>query len=146
MSHIRTQIRQAVATALTGLQTTGANVFPNRATAVPPDKRPALCIYTSSEASALDGTATGLRREINLTVLAVFNATAEEFDDDADVISSEVEVALGAARDLGGLAYDVVPTGAELSLNGDGEQQVGLCSMTFLVTTRTRLGAPAAFV
>lgn len=144
MSHIRTQIRNAVVTTLTGLASTGANVFPNRSFAVPPDKMPALCIYTASESSGLDGTATGLRREINLVVDAVFQFTAANFDDEADVIAAEVETALGNARQLGGLAHDVVPVAMQLSHNGEGELSTGICSMTFEVTTRTRIGAPEA--
>lgn len=142
MSHIRKQIRDAVVTTLTGLASTGANVFPNRSFAVPPDKMPALCIYTASESSGLDGTASGLRREINVVVDAVFQYTTANFDDDADVIAAEVETALGNARTLGGLAYDVVPVATQLTRNGDGEQSIGICSMTFAVTTRTQIGAP----
>ena len=47
MAHARKQIRDAAAAAVTGLATTGGNVFVGRATRVPASELPALLVYTA---------------------------------------------------------------------------------------------------
>ena len=49
MSHARQQIRDAVATAVTGLSITGANVSKTRMFRFENDECPALSVYTLSE-------------------------------------------------------------------------------------------------
>jgi hypothetical protein len=44
-NHVHRQIREALATALTGLTTTGSRVYTNRLHALPEDTSPALRIY-----------------------------------------------------------------------------------------------------
>ena len=53
MSHVRQQIRDRIATILTGLPTTGANVFKMRRYALDDSKLPAILVYTMDEGSSL---------------------------------------------------------------------------------------------
>ena len=46
MAHARQSIRDNVVTAVTGLSTTGTNVFRSRVYPLGENKLPALCIYT----------------------------------------------------------------------------------------------------
>ena len=54
MAHVRQQIRDQIVTALTGLTTTGSNVFRSRIFPLEQTKLPALCIFTKSEATEFD--------------------------------------------------------------------------------------------
>lgn len=143
MSHIRKQIRDAVAALVTGLPLTGANVFVSRSIAVAKEQRPALCIYTLEEASGLDGSAQGLRREVTVIINIVLHAR-DSFDDDVDAIAVNVETAMAAQRTLGGLAYDCVLQSTRIGLQGQGENTVALAEMSFLATTRTAITNPQA--
>ena len=49
MAHVRQSIRDNVVTAVTGLSTTGSNVFRSRVYPLGTNKLPALCVYTDSE-------------------------------------------------------------------------------------------------
>ena len=51
MAHYRQQIRERVATTLTGLTTTGSNVFQSRVYPIEENKLPCLLIYTKDETS-----------------------------------------------------------------------------------------------
>ena len=52
-NHIRQQIRERVGTTLTGLTTTGSNVFQSRVSNLEESNLPAIIIYTKSEAGEL---------------------------------------------------------------------------------------------
>ena len=49
MAHVRQSIRVNVVTAVTGLSTTGSNVFRSRVYPLGTNKLPALCVYADSE-------------------------------------------------------------------------------------------------
>ena len=49
MAHVRQSIRDNAVTAVTGLSTTGSNVFRSRVYPLGTNKLPALCVYTDSE-------------------------------------------------------------------------------------------------
>ena len=50
-NHLRQQIREQIGTTLTGLTTTGSNVFQSRVYQLEDSNLPALLIYTKSEES-----------------------------------------------------------------------------------------------
>jgi len=49
MAHVRQSIRDNVVTAVTGLSTTGSNVFRSRVYPLGTNKLPALCVYTDCD-------------------------------------------------------------------------------------------------
>ena len=82
MSHIRQQIREQVGTTLTGLTTTGSNVFESRVYPLSDASLPALIIYSKSETSSIStmGTGLGIDRTMTLTIEAYVKANLT-FDD-----------------------------------------------------------------
>jgi len=68
MSHVRQQIREAVATRLTGLTTTGVNVFASRVYSLADEKLPALAVYTRSESSDAANLACDLNRQLSIVI------------------------------------------------------------------------------
>ena len=87
-NHIRQQIRERVGTTLTGLTTTGSNVFQSRVYNLQDAKLPAIIIYTRSEDSELleMGSTRTLQRNLSLVVEAYVKANSN-YDDTIDTIA-----------------------------------------------------------
>ena len=132
-NHIRQQIREYFGTTLTGLSTTGSNVYESRIYPIENSKLPALVIYTKSETSEpiVIGTDRVMSRELSVVVEGYAKATSD-FDDTIDTISKEVEKAIAADRTLDGKAKDTYLESTEIEFNGEGEKPLGYVSLTFL--------------
>ena len=132
-NHVRQQIREYFGTTLTGLATTGANVYESRVYTLQEDTLPSLVIYTKSESSEpiVIGVDRVMSRELAVVVEAYCKATSN-FDDTIDTISKEVEEAIAADRTLDGLAKDCYLESTEIEFNGEGEKPLGYVSLTFL--------------
>lgn len=132
-NHVRQQIREYFGTTLTGLTTTGSNVYESRVYTLQDNTLPALVIFTKEETSEpiVIGTDRVMSRELSVVVEAYCKATSN-FDDTIDTISKEVEEAIAADRTLGGLAKDTYIESTDIEYTGDGEQPVGYVTLTFL--------------
>jgi len=132
-NHIRQQIREYIGTTLTGLTTTGSNVYESRVYPLENAKLPALIVYTKSETSEpiVIGTDRVMSRELTVVVEGYAKATSD-FDDTIDTISKEVEQAIAADRTLDGKAKDTYLESTEIEFNGEGEKPLGYVSLTFL--------------
>lgn len=139
MTHARRSIREAVATAVTGLTTTGSRVFQSRMR--PQEALPALLVSTGSE--EIEGSlGTVLTRSLEIEIIGVAMA-ASDVDDTLDAIAEEVESAVQAAGTLGGLV-DAPPVLTRIRTDFDDslEQPVGQISLTYACTYFTNAGAP----
>lgn len=150
-THVRKQIRAALVTALTGLTTTGSNVFSGR----PPDREfqdtqlPALEIDTieGGDISTLSmgGVSRRLERQLVVTITASVKANSSYLDT-LDLVLKEVEIALGAnvsANTLGGLVKHITPIGEpQVDITGEGQKIVARARQNFLAPYVTALNAP----
>ena len=138
MAHVRQQIRAAIVTALTGLTTTGSNVFRSSIYPLESGKLPGLCIFTRSEAVEFDTLtiSRSINRVLEVTVEAYVSATAN-YDNTLDTIAVQVEEALAADVTLGGLSKGLQVTAFEAEFAGDGEQPVAVGRFTVTVQYRT---------
>ena len=138
MSHVRQQIREQVATTVTGLSTTGSNVFQSRVYPLQDSNLPALLVYSISEDSNADvmGSTLVAQRDLNLVIEGYVKATAN-FDDTVDTICAEVEAAMGTDRTLNNLAKFSQLVSTEINYNGEGESPVGVVTLTYAVQYRT---------
>ena len=132
MAHYRQQIRERVATTLTGLATTGSNVFQSRVYPIEENKLPCLLIYTKDETSEplAMSPPRSIEKVLNLVVEA-YVKTNDNFDDTIDTICKEVEEALYTDRLINNLAKDSFLTNTEINFNSDGDNPVGIVVMTF---------------
>jgi hypothetical protein len=138
MSHVRQQIRDDIVTTLTGLTTTGSNVFRSRIFPLEETNLPALCIYTKSETSEYD--TIGLPRSVNRVLDVAVEAYVKgvsNYDNTLDTIAVQMEEAIAADITLGGLAKDAQITAFEADFAGDGEQPVAVGRFTVTVEYRT---------
>ena len=132
MAHYRQQIRERVATTLTGLTTTGSNVFQSRVYPIEESKLPCLLIYTKDETSEpLAMTPPRSTEKILSLVVEAYVKANNNFDDTIDTICKEVEEALYADRLINNLAKDSFLTNTEINFNSDGDNPVGIVVMTF---------------
>jgi len=138
MSHVRQQIRDDIVATLTGLATTGSNVFRSRIFPLEQTNLPALVIYSKSETSEYD--TIGLPRSVNRVLDVAVEAYVKgvsNYDNTLDTIAVEVEEAIAADVTLGGLAKDAQITAFEADFAGDGEQPVAVGRFTITVEYRT---------
>jgi len=138
MSHVRQQIRDDIVTTLTGLTTTGSNVFRSRIFPLEQTNLPALVIYSKSETSEYD--TIGLPRSVNRVLDVAVEAYVKgvsNYDNTLDTIAVEVEEAIAADVTLGGLAKDAQITAFEADFAGDGEQPVAVGRFIITVEYRT---------
>lgn len=138
MAHVRKQIRDAIVTAVTGLTTTGSNVFRSRLYPLESSKLPGLCIFTRSEAVEFDTLtmSRSINRVLDVIIEGYVSATAN-YDNTLDQIAVEVEEALAADVTLGGLAKDLQVTAFEADFSADGDQPVAVGRFTVTVQYRT---------
>lgn len=129
--HVRKQLREAVATAVTGLTTTATRVFQSRAYPVRPAELPCLLVYVDSE-SAEDATIHGdtLLRRLQVRIEGLAQASAD-LDDTLDLIAKEVETALASAVSIASTTTDLGYTGAEIEIRDDLEKPTGSIVLSF---------------
>jgi hypothetical protein len=131
MAHVRKLIRDDIETTLTGLATTGANVYQTRVYPIAEDRLPGLAIYTSSEATDY-ATITPPRTQVRLLTVSVdvYVKVNTAYDDTLDAACVEIEEALYTDRTRGGNAKDTRITAFDSDFSGDGDQPVARATLT----------------
>jgi hypothetical protein len=132
--HVRQQIRERIGTTLTGLTTTGSNVFQSRVYPLEDSNLPALLIYTKVEESMpIDiGAARTMERNLTVNIEGYVKANSN-FDNTIDTICKEVETAMASDVTVNGLAKDSFLEATEIEYNAEGEKPVGYVTMSFKV-------------
>jgi hypothetical protein len=139
-THVRAQISDWVRAHLTGLPTTGDNVFKGRTRKLPAGHPATLLIYVRAEQSEPDamgilGRALRLRVEGRVTM-------ADVPDDTLDTIALEVEPAMVADPTLGGLAREVSLISTTIEAQAPGDAHVGEIALEYRIFYRTMENAP----
>lgn len=146
MAHVRQQVREALATLLTSLTTTGARVYQSRIRPLKDTELPCLMISTNQEAVVADDIHINSVLERRLTVLVTAVAKANSnLDDTLDTIIKEVEAKLNAsvsANTLSGLIKYIVLNSLEIEMSADAEKPVGQAVMSFTVIYYTQAASP----
>ena len=136
MAHLRQSIRERIATDVTGLTTTGSNVFQSRVYPIEDSKLPCLLVYTTSEDSEVTEMASPrpMTRTLNVVVQGVVGATTP--DDTLDLISKEVEVALAGDVTINSLANNSFLSSTEIEFNAEGAKPIGTVILNYIVEYR----------
>ena len=143
MSHVRQQIRERIAANVTGLTTTGSNVFASRVYNISTSELPALLVYAISESSERDSflSSNGLERVVDILVEG-YATTSANLDSVLDTIAAEVETAVAGDPTCNGLCKDIFLSNTDVDLTPDGQKPVGSIKLTFQCTYRTTTVAP----
>lgn len=141
-NELRRQIREGVATVLTGLTTSQANVFQSRTHELQDAELPGLRIYTNGQDVDAETVAPDPveRNTLELVVEACGKASAD-LDDTLDAMVKEVRVALASGQAVGGAKY-VQLKRIDIEMEGEAEREVGIARMTFEVAYFSARGAP----
>ncbi len=142
MAHVRRQIREAAATALAGLATTGSRVFQSRVYPLRDADLPCLLISTDDEQVDQNNAVSGgeMTRELTLTVRGVAKATAD-LDDTLDGIAEQVEPVLNVST-LGGNVKTCRLTGIKVEMDDVLEKPVGIITLEYRTLYFTTPAAP----
>jgi|TARA_R110000744_G_scaffold56345_1_gene118838 hypothetical protein len=139
MAHIRQLLREQVGTTLTGLTTTGSNVFQSRVYPLENTNLPCILIYTKSEDSepVVIGSNRLLERNLTVAIECYVKATSN-FDDSIDTIAVEVEKAISADRTLGGRSKDAYLISTDIEFNSEGEKPLAFMTLNYNVEYYTQ--------
>jgi hypothetical protein len=136
MSHVRTQIRNAVVALLPGT-VHAARVYP-----VDEATLPVTLVYTNGETDEQSEFRT-LGRTLEVMVECVVQAS--DLDTALDARFIAVEQAL-ADTDLGGLCVSFSLTGIEITLSAEGAAPIGRGRMTYAALYRTSYSDPTTSI
>lgn len=143
MAHIRQLIRDQVVSALTGLSTTGVNIFSARVYPMDYGSLPGIIVYTETESTEYVTTSLPRTQLRSLTVTAeAYVRAVADYDDTIDTISAEIEAAIYSDVTLGGYAKDSKITGFESAFSGDVEQPIMTGKLTIQVIYTSTEGTP----
>lgn len=133
MPHVRTQIRDFVATTVTGLPSTGANV--DKSMLKFPANLPALRVMTLPEEADREVQSVSERRL--LVGVEIFVKDTSDPQAAMDVIAVEVEEAMAAAGiDFGGIVKYAIFRGAEPRLYQETERAIATLMLSWDVYYR----------
>ena len=142
-NHLRRQIRERAATTLTGLTTTGSNVFQSRVYPMESAGLPGLCIYTTEENVEMQSMGGTRHVSRDLTLIVEGYATdSANVDDTLDQIGKEVEIAMSGDIKLNNLAQDSYLSSVEITLSGDGSTGIGKITHSYIVVYQNAENAP----
>lgn len=133
MKHIRTYIRDRVITDLTGLTTTGSNIFPSREYPLTSAQLPGLCVFTVEEDAESQSMRGSTIRTLTLAIHAYVEAIDGSIDDTLDTIANEIESVLANDRHIGDFAINSYLDSAEIEFNKEGKKPIGIMKMEFMI-------------
>ena len=144
-NHLRRQIRERVATTLTGLSTTGSNVFQSRIYPMESAGLPGLCVYTQEESVGIQsmGGTRNVSRDLTL-IIEGYASASSNIDDTMDAIGKEIEIAMSGDITLNDLAQDSYLSSVEITLSGDGTTGIGKITHSYTVVYQNAENAPDA--
>lgn len=146
MAHAHTLIRDAVATAITGLATTGARVFANRLYPLADADLPGLRVFVDQDQVEADTIHTPHVQSHALAVQVECCAKANtSLDDTCDQMALEVEEALAPGITVGGIVLYPVLTSMGYQ-DEPGGTAVGVKRLDFVVAYACMNNAPDTII
>lgn len=147
MAHVRTSIRNAIASRLSGLTTSAARCYPSRVQPLADANLPCLRVFLDEEeieSASLLADPTLIRNAV-LRVECCGKAVAS-LDSTLDTMLAEVEAALATSPDptFGGLLKGPpLPVSITVDLDDGLEKPVGIATISYRITYFTAASTPA---
>lgn len=131
MANNRQAIRTAVQAMLLGNTDADQNVYKNRESKLWQSELPSILIYTLQEPSTSESLQSRRYiRDLELLIKVKVEAT-ESVDDVLDALVGEVEDLINADRSLSGTVLSTVQQNTEITIESEGENDVGTAILTF---------------
>lgn len=128
MAHARQQVREALATQITGLTTTGSSVYQSRT--YPVNTLPSITVMNTRDEVREETQGGNQRRSLAVTLTCRAKAK-DDVDDTLDTIAAEVETAVNADPKLGGRVIDTALIVTDIEYADGGEQPIGVLRMEY---------------
>jgi hypothetical protein len=150
MAHARKQIRDAVVALVTDLATTGRNVYPSRVYSLADEELPSVSVFTGDAGNdevvtkVTLGTSSKFplfKRDCPLLIEG-HAKVSEDIDDVLDQIALEVEVAMSNPITIGDRIVPAQLRSTAKETSGEGEDQVGVVRLLYIVTYVTAENTP----
>ena len=151
MSHVKSQVRDAIVTALGGITALSGRVHANRVNPVQHGDMPVALVFVTEEEITTDtiGHPRHQTRAISVMVDLLVETT-EDFDDDLDDLQVSVETVLGGSAFLATMNSakwrDLTLVATEKALNGEGQVTVAGLRMEYRVECATRENNPETLI
>ena len=142
-THLRTSLRDAMATAVTGLTSTGSRVHKSRLYPVAADSLPCLLVACGEQEQLQQESNYIQQRTLLMTVRGMAKATGD-LDATLNQIALEVEAAVQAAGVLGGKVDDVTLIEISTDVDDSMDKPVGVIELTYRLIYFTVAGAAGA--
>lgn len=149
MAHVRKQLRDAVASAVSGLTTTSTRVYKGRVVPLVAAELPSLSVFTASDTpvyEAVPGSSMGapkVVRDLEVRIVGAATATTEAgVLDTLDLIAEQVETAIYLNPTYTGKALRTELGPQEIETNPEGDAVHGTVTMVFHVFYRVAEGVP----
>lgn len=136
MAHARQQIREAIATRVTGLTTCGTRVFQSRM--VPQETLPCLLVATNDEEINPGTIGSVYERFLTVSIRGLAKVTST-LDDTLDTIAAEVETAMAAE-------YWAELTAINVDFDETLDKPAGRIELLYRVTYRTAASVPGTIL
>lgn len=148
--HRREQILDAIATALTGLVTTGANVFRGRSYPLDDASLPAILIYQGQDEPVPDASPDAVWNYIDSVLHVLVEPVAASASIQVDQVLNQIDkeswIALMASNNLGlAFVHSISPGLAlEPKIAAEGDRPLGYMRRNWLVHYRSSRADPSA--
>jgi hypothetical protein len=144
-THARRQIREAAATLVTGLSTTGTNVRQSRMHPAQDAGLPLLLVTTNDEIIVPGSISVLQERDVELLITG-FAKSASTLDDTLDAIALEVETAMATAPTLGGKCSGMELRSIKVDFDDETDKPVGRIALDYRITYFVNAGAPGTIL
>lgn len=142
MSHVRTQVRKAIAALLDSIG--GVEVYQNLARKPSADELPVISVRTPLELSSRYSADEQTKRVLNIVVSIMANSREDEAPDLLDDLAVEIENLLDNTN-LAGLLFDEPQlTGTDLEVFEEGADKIAFLHLRFSAEYHTAAGNPEA--
>ena len=148
MSHVRTQIRDAVADAMLSISGIDTRVFRTRVYPMDKASLPGICVYADSESSELTtiGSSASYVRTLSVQI-EVYVRGSTDVDETLDGYSVSVETKMATDSTLADLVLQTVLSSTEIDIvGGDSEKPVGVLKLSYDISYRTNQTDPTAII
>ena len=153
MTHARQTIRDGFVTTITGLTTTGSNVFNGQLMPRDENQIPCWLVYPGEETIATDteqgamGSNRTLLRSLSITCLGVARTIygSDPVDDTLDTMLEELETAIGGGIGVADILAITI-TNVVPDYDTEADNLFGSIEVTFTVDYRTAENAPSAII
>lgn len=136
MSHVRQQIREAAATALTGQTLAVNDVFSSFVYPSEGNDLPLIHVRIDSEESEQAAMGGLLTRLVTLLITAVADGDERDLDNTLDTLAAEIESIIGG-NTFSSAAKQTVLIGTEVERSADGKRPTAAITLSFAVVYHT---------